>query len=112
MTEQLGKLSFLPGRPHTIHQCLMTLGAKKNDIYCGWKAAIHPSKRVWSIYNRYTEDDLYFMVETLFKKSMKKYHVDLHANSENRELYGEMTAILNEAHQKALKILDGRFGRR
>lgn len=108
---KLSTAIFFTGRPHTIHQCLMTLGAKKEDAYLR-RAAIHPSKKVWSIYNRYSEDDLYFMVEDLFKKAMKKYHVDLHANSENRELYGEMTKILNEAHQKALKILDGRFGRR
>ena len=110
MTELSKFLSF-KGRSHTIHQCLMTLGAKKEDAYLTWRQT-YPFKRHYSIYNRYTEDDLYFMVETLFKKAMKKYHVDLHFNSENRELYGEMTKILNEAHQKALKILDGRFGRR
>ena len=112
MTEQLGKLSFLPGRPHSINQCLMVLGAKKEDAYLGSSSSIYPYKHFYSIYNKYTEEDLYFMVEDLFKKSMKKYHVDLHSNSEERELYGEMTKMLNEAHQKALKILDGRFGRR
>ena len=111
MTEQLGKLSFFPGRPHTINQCLTILGAKKEDAYL-CRADVYPFKKFHSIYNKYSEDDLYFMVEDLFKKAMKKYHVDLHSNSENRELYGEMTKILNEAHQKALKILDGRFGRR
>ena len=89
----------------------MILGAKKEDAYLR-RANIYPFKKFYSIYNKYTEEDLYFMVEDLFKKVMKKYHVDLHSSSENRELYEEMTKILNEAHQKALKILDGRFRRR
>jgi len=83
----------------------MLLGAKDKDVYCRNRSQIYPFKHAWSIYNRYTTDDLYYMVEKLYKESIKKYHVDLHFGSEERELYEEVTKILIEAHEKALKIL-------
>ena len=108
MTKLLNKTVLFTGRPNTINQCLMILGAKKDDVYLNWKSAIHPSKYFWSIYNRYTMDDLYYMVEKLYKESIKKYHVDLHSNSGNRTFYEEKTKRINEAHQRALKILKNR----
>ena len=83
----------------------MALGAEKKDAYL---LDNHNISGFGSIYKRYSLDDLYCMIEALFKESIKKYHVDLHNDSQDREFYEEKTKIINEAHQRALKILRGR----
>lgn len=98
------KVVFFSGQVNSIHQCLMALGAERDNVYVGGKYRT----RIGSIYNRYTIEELYEMVENLFKESIKKYHIDLHFNSGEREFYEEKTKLINEAHQRALKILKGR----
>ena len=83
----------------------MALGAKREDVYLAY---LYPPTGLYSIYNRYTIDELYEMVESLFKASIRKYHVDLHFTSEDRDIFEEKTKLINEAHQRALKILKGR----
>ncbi len=94
-------------RLNNIHRCLVALGARKKDAYLG-KNPINKKSRFHSIYDRYTIEDLNYMVEKLYKESIKKYHIDLHFGSEDSELYEEKTKTINAAHQRALKILENR----
>ena len=100
--KNLSKAVYATGRSRTIHQCLITLGAKRKDVYL---ESLPAPTYLYSIYNRYSIDELYYMVKTLYKESIKKYHIDKHFNSKRRKFYEKKTVHINEAHQKALKIL-------
>ena len=92
------------GRPRpfrTIHQCLIVLGAKREDVYVGWDGH---RKKYGSIYNRYERWELEYMAKELWKEAVKKYHPD-QAPEEDREIYGHMTAEVNAAYNRILCIL-------
>ena len=104
--QNLSKCNFVQSRLNTIHRCLVALGATIKDVYL---LGSNNCKGINSIYNRYSMEELDYMVEKLYKKSIKKYHIDLHFGSEDSEVYEEKTKTINEARQRALKILKNRI---
>ena len=99
------KSNFFQSRLNTIQRCLIALGATIQDVYLLSNDA---NRRLYTIYNRYTMEDLNYMVEKLYKESIKKYHIDLHFGSDDSEVYEEKTKTINAAHQRALTILRNR----
>jgi len=88
----------------TIHQCLMILGAEREDVYIGWKGYV---KEYRSIYNRYEKWELEYMAKVLWRKAVKRYHPDRVAEEE-REMYEYMTAEVNAAYDRILYLLEYR----
>lgn len=84
----------------TIHQCLIVLGAKREDVYIGWKDL----NKYRSIYHRYEKWELEYMARKLWKEAVKRYHPD-RAPEEEREMYGYMTAEVNAAYDRILHLL-------
>ena len=87
----------------TVHQCLMALGARREDVYIGWK----DFTKYRSIYGRYEKWELEYMAKRLHREAIKKYHPDRHSGEE-RYVYDFVTSEVNHAFQRITRILSHR----
>ena len=105
----------ITGKPkglNTLQQCLTTLGAPREEVYVKRGFENHNIPRGKSrstVYDRYGgKECIASRVEELRRKGLTKYHPDLHP--ENTELYEEKSRRINEAYEKAKKILKNKTG--
>jgi hypothetical protein len=101
-------IRFANIRKKSINHCLLVLGATKEEVYLDHNKRVfktpHRSTN-YSIYDKYSREDLKDWLRYLYVEALKKYHPDKHP--ENAVLYTEICQELGKAYQQGEKILNG-----
>ena len=92
---------------NSINLCLLALGATRSEVYVNHNT-VKPNtplgnRRYPSIYDFYTKEELFNWAKSLHDDAIRKYHPDRYRS--NKKFYDDKSRDINQAFEKAKKIL-------